>query len=173
LFRGAAEGVIRKKLLEDGSIDAVIGLPGNMFFGTSIPTTVVILKKNRETRDVLFIDASKDFVKGKNQNKLSNNHIDRIVETYKKRETVEKYAYIASFDEIKENDFNLNIPRYVDTFEEEKQIDLATIGSELKVVREKKMDLEARLYEKISSFQYDEKEEGWIQGALEVFKNEK
>lgn len=173
LFRGAAEGVIRKKLLEDGSIDAVIGLPGNMFFGTSIPTTVVILKKNRETRDVLFIDASKDFIKGKNQNKLSTEHIDRIVETYKKREAVEKYAYVASFDEIKANDFNLNIPRYVDTFEEEEPIDLATIGSELKVVREKKAELEANLYEMISSLQFDEENEKWIQGALEVFNREK
>ncbi|MDE0564411.1 type I restriction-modification system subunit M [Exiguobacterium sp. B2(2022)] len=173
LFRGAAEGVIRKKLLEDGSIDAVIGLPGNMFFGTSIPTTVVILKKNRETRDVLFIDASKDFTKEKNQNKLSTEHINRIVETYKKREAVEKYAYVASFDEIKANDFNLNIPRYVDTFEEEEQIDLATIGSELKAVREKKAELEASLFEMISSLQYDQKEDEWIQGALEVFNRAK
>ena len=173
LFRGAAEGVIRKKLLEDGSIDAVIGLPGNMFFGTSIPTTVVILKKNRETRDVLFIDASKDFVKGKNQNKLSIDNIDRIVETYKKRENVDKYAYVASFDEIIENDFNLNIPRYVDTFEEEEHIDLATIGSELKVIREKKTELESSLFEMISSLQYDEKEKEWIQGALEVFNRAK
>lgn len=173
LFRGAAEGVIRKKLLEDGSIDAVIGLPKNMFFGTSIPTTVIILKKNRETRDVLFIDGSKDFIKGKNQNKLSIAHIDRIVETYKKREAVEKYAYVASFEEVQENDFNLNIPRYVDTFEEEEQIDLASIGQELKVVREKKAKLETNLFEMISSLQYDEKEEEWIQGALEVFNLEK
>lgn len=173
LFRGAAEGVIRKKLLEDGSIDAVIGLPGNMFFGTSIPTTVIILKKNRETRDVLFIDASKDFVKGKNQNKLSIENIDRIVETYKKRENVDKYAYVASFDEIKKNDFNLNIPRYVDTFEEEEQIDLASIGNELKAVREKKAELEASLYEMISSLEYDEENKEWIQGALEVFNREK
>ncbi len=173
LFRGAAEGVIRKKLLEDGSIDAVIGLPGNMFFGTSIPTTVVILKKNRETRDVLFIDASKDFVKGKNQNKLSTEHIERIVETYKKRENVDKYAYVASFDEIKENDFNLNIPRYVDTFEEEEQIDLATIGSELKAIREKKTELEANMCEMISSLQYSKENEEWIKGALEVFNRAK
>ena len=173
LFRGAAEGVIRKKLLEDGSIDAVIGLPGNMFFGTSIPTTVVILKKNRETRDILFIDASKDFTKEKNQNKLSTEHINRIVETYKKREAVEKYAYVASFDEIKVNDFNLNIPRYVDTFEEEEQVDLATIGSELKAVREKKTELESSLFEMISSLQYDEEDAEWIKGALEVFNYEK
>ncbi len=131
LFRGAAEGVIRKKLLEDGSIDTVIGMPVNLFFGTSIPTTVIILKKNRTTRDVLFIDASKDFLKGKNQNKLSIENIDKVVETYKNREDVEKYAYVASFDEIKENDFNLNIPRYVDTFEEREEIDIVELGKEL------------------------------------------
>ena len=131
LFRGAAEGVIRKKLLEDGSIDTVIGMPANLFFGTSIPTTVIILKKNRTSRDVLFIDASKDFIKGKNQNKLSQENIDRIVETYKKREDVEKFAHVASFEEIKENDFNLNIPRYVDTFEEQEEIDIVELGKEL------------------------------------------
>ena len=131
LFRGAAEGVIRKKLLEDGSIDTVIGMPANLFFGTSIPTTVIILKKNRTTRDVLFIDASKDFLKGKNQNKLSIENIDKVVETYKNREDVEKYARVASFDEIKENDFNLNIPRYVDTFEEQEEIDIVELGKEL------------------------------------------
>lgn len=131
LFRGAAEGVIRKKLLEDGSIDTVIGMPANLFFGTSIPTTVIILKKNRTTRDVLFIDASKDFIKGKNQNKLSQENIDRIVETYKKREGVEKFAHVATFKEIKENDFNLNIPRYVDTFEEQEEVDIVELGKEL------------------------------------------
>ena len=131
LFRGAAEGVIRKKLLEDGSIDTVIGMPANLFFGTSIPTTVIILKKNRTTRDVLFIDASKEFIKGKNQNKLSIENIDKVVEIYKNREDVEKYAHVASFDEIKENDFNLNIPRYVDTFEEQDEIDIVELGREL------------------------------------------
>ena len=173
LFRGAAEGVIRKKLLEDGSIDAVIGLPGNMFFGTSIPTTVVILKKNRENRDVLFIDASNDFSKGRNQNKLSTEHIDRIVETYKKRESVEKYAYVASFEEIKENDFNLNIPRYVGTFEEEGEVNMASIGNEFKSIRGKRNELEANLFEVISSLKYDKENEEWIQGALEVFRREK
>ncbi|MDW2884633.1 type I restriction-modification system subunit M [Exiguobacterium artemiae] len=173
LFRGAAEGVIRKKLLEDGSIDAVIGLPGNMFFGTSIPTTVVILKKNRETRDVLFIDASKDSFKGKNQNKLSNEHIDQIIETYKMRESVEKYAHVASFEEIKDNEFNLNIPRYVSTFEEELEVDMALIGKELKSIRSKKTELEASLFEAISSLKYDKENEEWIQGTLEVFRSEK
>lgn len=131
LFRGAAEGVIRQKLLEDGSIDTVIGMPANLFFGTTIPTTVIILKKNRTTRDVLFIDASKDFLKGKNQNKLMLENIDKVVETYKNREDVEKYAHVASFEEIKENDFNLNIPRYVDTFEEKEEVDIVELGKEL------------------------------------------
>src|SRR5699024_1523747 len=100
LFRGAAEGVIRKKLLEDGSIYAVIGMPANLFFGTSIPTTVIILKKNLTTRDVLFIDASKEFVKRGNQNKLTKENIDKIVETYRDRVSIEKYAQLASFEEI-------------------------------------------------------------------------
>ena len=173
LFRGAAEGVIRKKLLEDGSIDAVIGMPGNLFFGTSIPTTVIILKKDRETRDVLFIDGSNDFIKGKNQNMLSKENIDKIVETYRKREDVEKYSHVASFDEIKENDFNLNIPRYVDTFEEEEEVDMATIGASIKDIRKEKAELESSLYEMISSLQYDEQNSEWIQGALEVFKRDK
>ncbi len=170
LFRGAAEGVIRKKLLEDGSIDAVIGMPANLFFGTSIPTTVIILKKNRTTRDVLFIDASHEFIKGKNQNKLSNENIDKVVETYRKREDVEKYAHVASFEEIKENEFNLNIPRYVDTFEEEEPVDMAAIGATVKDIRKEQAELEASLYEMISSLQSGEENEKWIQGALEVFK---
>lgn len=173
LFRGAAEGVIRKKLLEDGSIDAVIGMPANLFFGTSIPTTVIILKKNRTTRDVLFIDASNEFTKEKNQNKLSKENIDKIVETYKKREDVEKYAHVATFDEIKENDFNLNIPRYVDTFEEEAPVDMATIGSAIQDIRKEKAELESSLYDMISSLQYDEENAEWIKGALEVFNREK
>ena len=173
LFRGAAEGVIRKKLLEDGSIYAVIGMPPNLFFGTSIPTTVIILKKNRTTRDVLFIDASQEFIKGKNQNKLSNENIDKIVETYKKRENVEKYAHVATFEEIKENDFNLNIPRYVDTFEEEQPVDMAKIGSIIQDIRKEKAELESSLYDMVSSLQYDKENAEWIKGALEVFNRGK
>jgi type I restriction enzyme M protein len=173
LFRGAAEGVIRKKLLEDGSIDAVIGMPANLFFGTSIPTTVIILKKDRTTRDVLFIDASNEFTKEKNQNKLSKENIDKIVETYKKREDVEKYAHVATFGKIKENDFNLNIPRYVDTFEEEASVDMATIGSTIQDIRKEKEELESNLFDMISSLQFDEENAEWIKGALEVFNREK
>lgn len=173
LFRGAAEGVIREKLLKDGSIYAVIGMPANLFFGTSIPTTVIILKKNRSTRDVLFIDASKEFIKGKNQNKLSKENIDKIVDTYKRRENVERYAHVASFDEIKENDFNLNIPRYVDTFQEEEPVDMAAIGSTIRDIRMEKAKLESSLHDMISSLQFDEENAEWIKGALEVFNREK
>ena len=173
LFRGAAEGVIRKKLLEDGSIDAVIGLPANLFFGTSIPTTVIILKKNRETRNVLFIDASSDFFKGKNQNKLSQENIDKIVEIYQKRENIEKYAYVASFEEIKENEYNLNIPRYVDTFKVEEEVNMTAVGSNIKNLRKEKGELESNLYDMISSLQYSEENTEWIQSALEVFNREK
>ncbi len=173
LFRGAAEGVIRKKLLEDGSIDAVIGMPANLFFGTSIPTTVIILKKNRSTRDVLFIDASKEFIKGKNQNKLSKENIDKIVETYNKRENVEKYAHVANFNEIKENEFNLNISRYVDNFEEKATVDMAEIGLTIQEIRKEKAELESNLFDMISSLQFDEENAEWIKGALEVFNSEK
>ena len=153
LFRGAAEGVIRQKLLEDGSIYAVIGMPANLFFGTSIPTTVIVLKKNRQTRDVLFIDASREFVKGKNQNKLSEENIQKILETYAERKDVEKYAHLATFDEIKENDYNLNIPRYVDTFEEEEPIDMVHVGNDIKKIRQEQQVLEKELLEAISSLQ--------------------
>ena len=171
LFRGAAEGVIRKKLLEDGSIDTVIGMPANLFFGTSIPTTVIILKKNRTTRDVLFIDASKEFQKGKNQNKLTQDNIDKIVDTYKKRESIEKFSHLAKFEEIEGNDFNLNIPRYVDTFEEEEPIDMAEVGTEMKKIRKEKAELECNLLDMISSLQYGEENAEWIKGAIEVFKH--
>lgn len=173
LFRGAAEGAIRKKLLEDGSIDTVIGMPANLFFGTSIPTTIIILKKNRDNRDVFFIDASKEFEKGRNQNKLSKENVTKIVETYKKREDVEKFAYLATFEEVKENDFNLNIPRYVDTFEEEEPVDMATLGASIENIRKEKEEIGVSLYETILSLQYDKENEEWIKGALEVFNRGK
>ena len=132
LFRGASEGTIRQKLLENGSIYAVIGLPANMFYNTSIPTCIVVLKKQREGRDVLFIDASKQFVKDKKQNVMTDEHIQHVMDLYTKRETVEKESYLASFDDIQKNDFNLNIPRYVDSFEEEEEIDLNALLEEMK-----------------------------------------
>ena len=131
LFRGAKEAKIRQALLEKNQIDAVIGLPANLFFSTGIPTIVMVLKKNKETKDVLFIDASKGFEKGKNQNILRQEDIDKIVNTYKERKDVDKYAHVADMDEIRENDFNLNIPRYVDTFEAEPPVDLGKLTDEM------------------------------------------
>ena len=131
LFRGSSEGTIRRTLLEMGAIDAVIGLPPNIFYGTSIPTVVLILKKSRINRDVLFIDASNDFEKQKNQNSLRSEDISKIISAYKKRGNISKYAHIASYDEIVSNDYNLNIPRYVDTFEEEQQIDIMALSQEM------------------------------------------
>ena len=132
LFRGAAEGKIREKLLRSGNIYAVIGLPANLFYNTSIPTCIIVLKKHRDGRDVLFIDASKKFNKGKKQNEMTDEHIDEVMDLYGRRETVEKESYLASFEDIEKNDFNLNIPRYVDNFEEEEEIDLQELLTDMK-----------------------------------------
>lgn len=130
LFRASSEGKIRQQLIEENLLDTVIGLPEKLFFGTGIPAAILLFKKNKTDNTVLFIDASNEFKSGKNQNQLTEDNIAKIIETYKARESVDKYAYLASFDEIKENDFNLNIPRYVDTFEEETEIDLDAVRSE-------------------------------------------
>ena len=143
LFRGATEGKIRKALLEKGQIDAIIGMPAGLFYSTGIPTIVMVLKKHRDNRDVLFIDASKGFEKGKNQNILRDQDIDKIIETYKKRQDVDKYAHLATMDEIKENEFNLNIPRYVDTFEEEPPIDIVALSKEMQDIDQKIAQSEA------------------------------
>lgn len=131
LFRGAAEGKIREKLLRSGNIYAVIGLPANLFYNTSIPTCIIVLKKHRDGRDVLFIDASKKFNKGKKQNEMTDEHIDAVIERYSKRETVEKESYLATFEDIEKNDFNLNIPRYVDNFEKEEDVDINALLSDM------------------------------------------
>ncbi len=131
LFRGAAEGKIRQKLLEDGSIDAVIGLAPNLFYNTSIPVCIVVLKKKRDGRDVLFIDASKQFESGKNQNQLTDENVEHILQLYRERKDVDKEAHLASFDEIEKNDFNLNIPRYIDTSEKEPEINIDDVYADL------------------------------------------
>lgn len=138
-YLGGAEGVIRKHLVEDGSIYAVIGLPAGLFFNTGIPTCIIILKKNNTNRDILFIDASNDFVKEKAKNYLTEEHINKILSAYSERKDIEKYSHLASFEEIKSNDCNLNIPRYVDTSEEEEPIDLA---KEFKALRENEEQIE-------------------------------
>ena len=132
LFRGAAEGKIREKLLRSGNIYAVIGLPANLFYNTSIPTCIIVLKKHRDGRDVLFIDASKKFNKGKKQNEMTDEHIEEVLDLYTKRETVEKESYLATFEDIEKNDFNLNIPRYVDNFEKEEEVDLNALLLDMK-----------------------------------------
>jgi type I restriction enzyme M protein len=134
LFRGGAEGHIREYLIKEKNyLDAVIGLPANIFYGTSIPTCILVLKKKREHKDnVLFIDASQYFEKIKTQNFLRTEDINKIIETYKKRNASEKYSHVAALSEITEKDYNLNIPRYVDTFEEEEAVDLKAMSRELK-----------------------------------------
>ena len=116
----------------NGSIYAVIGLPSNMFYNTSIPTCIVVLKKHREGRDVLFIDASKMYEKEKKQNVMCEEHIDRVLELYTARKPVDKVAYLASFEDIKANDYNLNIPRYVDTSEEEPEVDIKQLSASIR-----------------------------------------
>lgn len=150
LFRGAAELKIRRYLIEEKNyLDAVIGMPANLFYGTSIPTCVLVFKKCREDDDdVLFIDASKEFEKVKTQNKLRPEDIDKIINTYANREEIEKYSHKATLEEIEENDFNLNIPRYVDTFEEEEPIDLDEVVDELEKIEAEmeKVDAEIKKY---------------------------
>lgn len=155
LFRGAKEGKIRQKLLEEGNIYAVIGLPSNLFYNTSIPTMILVLKKNRSSRDVLFIDASNDFEKDKKQNKLTETNIEKILKAYKDRKDIEKYAHLASYDEIKENDFNLNIPRYVDTFEEEAPVNIAQVATDLAKVDQEITQNKTELADLISQLQTD------------------
>jgi type I restriction enzyme M protein len=131
LFRSAAEGKIRQKFIEENLLEAVIGLPANLFFGTGIPAAILLFNKGKTHGDVLFIDASREYKDAKNQNVLTDEHVDKIVATYRAFETVDKYAYRATPQELADNDFNLNIPRYVDTFEEEAEIDLKVVKKEI------------------------------------------
>jgi type I restriction enzyme M protein len=152
LFRGAAEGRIRQKVIEENLLDAVIGLPGNLFPTTSIPVAILVFDRtrekggvNQERKDVIFVDASREFVPGKNQNALSDDHIRKIVATVDARQEEEKYAHVAPIDEIRENDFNLNIPRYVDTFEEEAEIDIDAVQLEIEQLEKELVDVRARM----------------------------
>ena len=140
LFRGNAEGEIRRFLIERKNyIDAIIGLPANIFYGTSIPTCILVFKKCRKEDDnILFIDASKEFEKVKTQNKLRQQHIRKIVETYRDRKEIEKYSHLAP-------DYNLNIPRYVDTFEEEEPIDIKAVMAEIKELEAKRSELDKEI----------------------------
>jgi type I restriction enzyme M protein len=132
LFRGGSEGRIRQQLIEENLLEAVIGLPANLFFGTGIPAAILIFNKGKKHSDVLFIDASREYQEGKNQNHLRDEDIQKIVSTFNNFETIDKYSYRATFKEIEDAEFNLNIPRYVDTFEEEEEIDIAALQIEIK-----------------------------------------
>lgn len=147
LFRGNAEGAIRRFLIENKNyVDAIIGLPANIFYGTSIPTCIIVMKKCRKEDDnILFIDASKEFEKVKTQNKLREEHIRKIVETYRDRKEIEKYSHCATLQDIADNDYNLNIPRYVDTFEEEEPIDIKAVMAEIKELEAKRADLDKEI----------------------------
>lgn len=147
LFRGSAELHIRKYLIEQKNyLDAVIGLPANIFYGTGIPTCILVFKKCKEDPDhILFIDASKEFEKVKNQNMLCEEHINKIVETYRNRTEIEKYSHLATLQEVAENDYNLNIPRYVDTFEAEEEIDIQVVMQEIKSLEAKRAELDKEI----------------------------
>lgn len=144
LFRGSSEGKIRQKLIDENLLDAVIGLPEKLFYGTGIPAAILIFKKQKVDDKVLFIDASREY-KAANQNQLSAENIQKIVNTYREGDNVEKYAYLASLKEIQDNDYNLNIPRYVDTFEEEDEIDLLAVRSEREQLKVELAKLETEM----------------------------
>ncbi len=147
LFRGAAEGKIREYLIKDlNYIDAIIGIPANIFYGTSIPTCILVVKKCRTADDtILFIDASQHFEKQGNQNVLTDSHVEKIIETYRQRTEEEKYSHLATLQEVAENDYNLNIPRYVDTFDEEEQIDINGVAKELREMNSSMEEIDHKL----------------------------
>lgn len=171
LFRGAAEGTIREILLKKGAIYAVIGLPANMFYNTSIPTCIIVLKKQREGRDVLFIDASNLYEKEKKQNVMKNEHIDKVLEIYKDRKTIDKVSYLASYEDIEANDFNLNIPRYVDTSEEEEAIDLKQLTANIKETNNSIKEANGNLLSMLGELTFANKEtEEAVTEFMNVFK---
>lgn len=154
LFRGAAEVRIRQQLIDENLLDAVIGLPANLFFGTGIPAAIVVLKRNKTDKNVMFIDASSEFNSDKTQNRLRDEDIVKIVKTYKARETIDKYAYLASVEEIQENDYNLNIPRYVDTFEEEEAIDIQAVQKRIVEIEKELSETAAEMQEHLKELGY-------------------
>lgn len=153
LFRGGSERKIRESLIRENLLEAVIGLPSNLFFGTGIPAAILIFNKGKKNKDVLFIDASKDFEPGKKQNKLRDSHMDKVLDAYDEFITksgktwsgIEKYAHKATFEEIEGNDFNLNIPRYVDTFEAEEEVDLKKVQKEIETLETKLIEVKAEI----------------------------
>jgi len=145
LFRGGAEGKIRRQFIEENLLDAVVGLPGNLFYGTGIPAAIMVFKRQKDDDRVVFIDASREFEAGTPQNRLRERDIEKIMSTYQAREFVDKYTYVADFDDIEENDFNLNIPRYVDTFEPEPDVNLVAVAKEIAEINGTLADLEVEM----------------------------
>ncbi len=156
LFRGGSEGKIRQQLIEENLLDAVIGLPENLFYGTGIPAAILLFRRDKTDDSVLFIDASREYESGTNQNRLRAADRAKIVATYKAREFVDKYAYVADRAEIEENDYNLNIPRYVDTFEPEPPVDMAAVNAEIKALRAKLGELEGTMQGYLEELGLDE-----------------
>ncbi|HDN7850224.1 TPA: N-6 DNA methylase, partial [Klebsiella pneumoniae] len=154
LFRGSSEGKIRQKLIDENLLDAVIGLPEKLFFGTGIPAAILVFRKDKFDDNVMFIDASRDFKSGKNQNQLTDDNIKKIVATYNGGANVDKYAYVASLKEIQENDYNLNIPRYVDTFEEEEEVDLMAVRAEREQLKAQLTELETEMAKYLEELGY-------------------
>lgn len=169
LFRGGSEGKIRRKLIENGSIDAVIGLPANLFYNTGIPTTIVVLKKDKTDRNIFFIDASREFEKATNQNQLREQDIEKILNTYEKRQNLDKYAHLATFDEIQDNDFNLNIPRYVDTFEPEPPVDIKKVATDIHDLNKQIADSEKELVDMLGQLTSDDPEV--MDGLQDIIKD--
>lgn len=155
LFRGAAEGAIRKQLIDENLLDVIIGLPEKLFYGTGIAAAVLVFRKKKEDDKVLFIDASRDYQDGKNQNILRDTDLERILATCRKRESVDKYAYLATPAEIAENDYNLNIPRYVDIFEEEEEIDLMALRAEREKLKAELATLEVQMESYLKELGYE------------------
>jgi type I restriction enzyme M protein len=146
LFRGSSEGKIRKQLIDENLLKAVVGLPANLFYGTGIPASILIFDKNKgDNTEVLFIDASNEFENGKNQNRLRDEDVDKIYNTFSEWKTVDKYSHIATLEEIKENDYNLNIPRYVDTFVEEEPVDIVETQKEIVALKAKLNEVESQM----------------------------
>ena len=154
LFRGSKEGLIRRAVIEENLLDAVIGLPANLFLSTGIPVAILVFDRSRERgganesrQDVLFIDASREFEQDKKQNSMTDEQIAHVVETYRNRREVGKYAHVASIEEIRENEFNLNIPRYVDTFEAEEEIDINAVQTEIDQLETELADVRKKMAE--------------------------
>jgi len=145
LFRGGAEGKIRTALIQENLLEAVIGLPQNLFFGTGIPTAILIFNKGKTSSDVLFIDAAREFDDGKNQNRMTVEHLDKILKTFEEKETIDRYSYRATPQEIADNDYNLNIPRYVDTFEEEEEVDLPAVKKRISELEDELVEVQGKM----------------------------